>query len=174
MVERTRALVPEARVERASAYDASVPAGCVAVLAIGEVLSYLADPRAGMEALERLTERVHRSLAPGGMLLFDLIAPGRNRGLRETQLRHDRPDYELVVTSIEATERGVLDRRISGVWRRGGTEVEIDEHHVQWICDPDAVTALLVASGFSVRASAAYGSGQELAGWAVFTATRPS
>lgn len=69
--------VPADRLTESSWVDVDVPS-CDSVLAFGEVLGYLTDPRAGRPALRALFSRVAGALRPGGLLMFDLAGPGRS------------------------------------------------------------------------------------------------
>lgn len=76
MVDLARVNVPGARFVQGSVWDAELPPA-VAVTAIGEVVNYTADARAGVEQLAGLIDRVRTALAPGGVFLFDIATPGR-------------------------------------------------------------------------------------------------
>ncbi len=75
-----RERAPEASFEAASFVDAELPQGALAVVAIGEVLNYAFDHRNDAGRLRELLARAHEALLPGGLLLFDLAAPGRVPG----------------------------------------------------------------------------------------------
>jgi SAM-dependent methyltransferase len=93
MVELARRRAPTARFITSSLLDADLPA-CVAVTAIGECLSYAADPRAGRRQLVPLFARNHQALEPGGLFLLDVAEPGRERRTpRRTW--HEGPDWLL-------------------------------------------------------------------------------
>jgi SAM-dependent methyltransferase len=78
MLAIARDRVPEARFEHASLFEAELP-GCAAVTSLGECAGYAFDERSGPAALATLFARVHAALQPGGLLVFDLAAPGRER-----------------------------------------------------------------------------------------------
>jgi hypothetical protein len=78
MVELARQRAPEARFIGSSLLGAELPA-CVAVTAIGECLNYATDPRTGRQQLATLFGRIHQALRPGGLFLFDVAEPGRER-----------------------------------------------------------------------------------------------
>ena len=89
------------------------PRGCVGVAAIGEVLCYATDRRAGREALARLAARVREALAPGGIWLFDVSGPGR-AGPTGTYKQFHRADrWCLGMTATEDAAAGRLDREIT-------------------------------------------------------------
>src|SRR5207249_1823078 len=53
---------------------------CVVVTSLGECFSYLFDRRNTALGLRGLLRRIYRALRPGGLLVFDVVAPGRIAG----------------------------------------------------------------------------------------------
>ncbi|MBJ7328969.1 MAG: methyltransferase domain-containing protein [Solirubrobacteraceae bacterium] len=169
-IARERAAAAELRQE--SIYDAELPA-CVAVTALGEILSYKFDDRAGRAAARGLLRRVHDAIRPGGLFLFDVVAPGRaaatgSRGFAEGD------DWLITYEAEEDGER--LTRRITtfrlqddGSWRRD------DETHRLWTWTPPDVVADLADAGFTeTQVLRGYGPGHRFPrGWAGFSARRP-
>jgi SAM-dependent methyltransferase len=155
MLEIARRRVPEASFVEASALDADLPP-CAAVIAAGEGLGYLRDPRLADDALLRtLFGRVHAALSPGGLFLFDLV--------EEQGPLHDwfeGPDYVLALdttaTPTEISRRIVLFRHIHGAWRRS------DETHRARLQPRDTVVADLETTGFAVELIAGYADGTPL------------
>jgi SAM-dependent methyltransferase len=145
-IARRRA--PDARFELASLHDFEPPP-CVAVAIAGEGLCYASDPRAGRDGARRVFERAYAALAPGGLLLFDVVEPGREQP--EPRRRWTEGDGWLVCVEAWEAER-LLQRRIvtfvrapDGSWRRS------DEHHTQHELERDEVLADLDAAGFDAR-----------------------
>ena len=159
MVELARAQAPGAQLSVGSVHDAELPAGCVGVAAIGEVLCYAADRRAGREALARLAARVRAALAPGGIWLFDVSGPGRG-GPTGTYDRFHRADHWcLGMTATEDAAAGRLDREITIFTERDGGDGRydrVDEHHVLHLFDPDDLRDLLGAAGFDAVVEGGY------------------
>jgi SAM-dependent methyltransferase len=156
MLAIARKRVPSARFVEASAFDFELPA-CAAVTATGEVLGYAADERSGRDALAAVFVRAHAALAPGGLLAFDLAAPGR-----APQPARNWAEGEGWVVCSESRElpggeellRDIVSfREASGAWRRA------DELHVLRLHPRDRVLADLERAGFAPGAQAAYGSG---------------
>lgn len=172
MVDLARAEAPEAEVVVGSVHDTVIPPA-VAVTAIGEVLNYAADVRAGLGALADLARRVRSALAPGGLFVFDVTTPGRYGPTNRRSVFHDREDWSL---AMDADERGsTLDRRIV-VFRRthDGLYRRTDERHVLRLYDPDDVGRVLVDAGFAVERRAGYATTATRStpsqGWSVFVA----
>jgi SAM-dependent methyltransferase len=172
MVEIARRRAPGARFECASLLDADLPA-CVAVSAIGECLNYAADPRAGRERLAPLFARVWRALGPGGLFMFDVAEPGRERRTPRRTWR-DGPDWLLCFEAAEEPDAPVLHRRITvfrqaaGGWRRS------DELHTLRLYPRGEVLDELAAAGFRTRLLAGYGAGARFRrGHAGILATKP-
>jgi SAM-dependent methyltransferase len=150
MVALARAGVPEATFERAAVLDAHLPPA-VAVTAIGEVLNYATDRRAGIEALAAVSRRVHGALEPGGIFLFDVSTPGRLGPERARERVHDRGDWTLCMRAVERDD-ATLERRIAIFTRTApGTYSRVDEHHVLHLYEPDDVVGAVEQAGFAVE-----------------------
>jgi len=155
-IARDRA--PKARFVEASLYDAELPSGCAAVTAIGEILSYRRDPRAGRAATRDLFGRVHAALQPGGLFQFDVVEPGRERGgPRKTW--HQGSDWTLCFEATEDDAARTLERRMT-IFRRVGEDVyhRSDETHHMWLLSRDEVMLDLAEAGFErMQLLSAYG-----------------
>ena len=153
LVEIARQRVPGAEFVLGSMHDLDLPQAEV-VCAIGEVINYLADPRAGVATLAAFFRRVAKALKPGGLLLFDAAASGRiAAGARSFT---EAEGWAVGTTSEEAD--GVLTRRITtfrrverDTWRRA---LEI---HRLALLSPETVLEKLDAAGFDARAGDRYG-----------------
>jgi SAM-dependent methyltransferase len=170
MIARAERRAPGARLEVASAFDLPLPRVAAAVVAVGEVLGYLADGETVAEhdaRLEALFARVARSLRPGGLFAFDLAGPGR-AGARGTRVRTVGGDGWTV--RARSTERdGVLTRAIE---TRVGGRARRELHRLR-LHAPEAILASLRAHGFVARRARGYGAQQPVdGGWALFVATR--
>ena len=154
MVAVARGRVPGARFVVGSAAAAEVPP-CVAVAAFGEVLNYV-DPATGAATdLRSLLARAASALTPGGVLLFDLAAPGRGAGALGHHWEGEGWALLFDVEEDEAARR--LIRRQTTFVREGdayrrGREVHVLELHAQ-----ADVERLLVEAGFAVTTGARYG-----------------
>lgn len=160
-----RARVPGGTFVQGSLHEADLPAAR-AVCAIGEVVNYLADPGAGMEALRSFIRKAAKSLPPGGLLLFDAAAPGRGSGRSFTQTDG------WAVGSVNAEDGGVLTRTITTFTRTGQAWRRSDETHRLVLLDTDAVLALLESEGFRAEALPGYGELQLPPGLPVYRALR--
>ena len=138
---------PRARFERGSLFDAELPP-CVAVAIVGEGLCYAADERAGRAAARDVFERIHTALAPGGLLLFDVVEPGRERP--EPRRRWTEGDGWLVCVEAREEDR-LLQRRIVTFRRDRDTWRRTDEHHTQHEFSRDEMLSDLDAAGFDAR-----------------------
>ena len=74
MIRLARAHAPKARFRVASIETARIPR-CDAVIAIGEVITYLASS----QAVHQFFKHVRQALAPGGLFLFDFIESAERR-----------------------------------------------------------------------------------------------
>jgi SAM-dependent methyltransferase len=180
MVELARAEAPRAEIVEGSVHDVELPPA-VAVTAIGEVLNYATDVRAGLDAIADLARRVRAALAPGGVFVFDVTTPGRYGPTGHRSVFHDREDWSLAMEADEDPDTHTLERRIV-VFRRvtspsrdreGGMYRRTDEHHVLRLYDPESVVAVLEGAGFEVEQRSGYASvtrSTPAEGWAVFVA----
>src|SRR5262245_2710330 len=156
MLKIARRNAPRARFKRASFVDAEFPE-CVAVAAVGEVLGYAFDPRAGRPALRLLFSRVHGALRPGGLLLFDVAGPGRGpeRGHRSRFFEGD--DWAIYSETSENRSEMTLRRRSVFFRRKGRLYRRGEEIHALNLHEPRAVEEDLRAVGFRVRRLRHYG-----------------
>jgi SAM-dependent methyltransferase len=159
-IARTRA--PNAHIEVGSVHDFAIP-NAIAVSALGEVLNYATDPRAGLDALGTLATRVRAALEPNGIFVFDVSTPGRGTYERF----HDAGEWSLGMHSVE--HHGSLTRDIVIHTRNpDGTYTRVDEQHVVRLYEAAAVTHALESAGFTVEERNTYGALPPLPGWKVF------
>jgi SAM-dependent methyltransferase len=162
MLALARQAAPAATFRHGSFVDAELPADCVAVTAIGEVVNYDTTPEAE-EHLAAFFARAHAALRPKGLLVLDVAGPGRvpDGGPRRSwseggdwailvETAEDRPAHEL-------TRRMTVFRRAGGGWRRTETE------HRQRLHPASAIVALLRDVGFRARILRAYEGDEEFA-----------
>jgi SAM-dependent methyltransferase len=177
MIELARRRAPGARFHRGSVHDFPLPAGAVAVTAVGEVLGYATDPTAGVEAFAALAVRAHAALVPGGLFTCDVATPGRYGPGRAAERVHDHDSWFLGMRADESDDGTRLDRRITIFRRtRSGEYRRTAEHHVLRLYDPATLAAALESAGFeaSIRSQYAGPSASTPgAGWAVLLATKP-
>jgi SAM-dependent methyltransferase len=163
MLAIARERAPGARFRQGSVWDSELPADCVGATAIGEVLNYAADDRAGADRLPELFERVLRALVPGGVFMFDFATPGRGT------LRTGRPTvqegdgWRIEVDTEEDPATQTLVRRMT---IGSGGEKRIEEHTLR-LYDRDTVEARLQSTGFRPEGLAAY---DDFAFWPGYTA----
>jgi SAM-dependent methyltransferase len=156
LVEIARDRAPSASFLNASLLDAELPA-CVAVAAIGECFNYAFDDRAGDEALGVIFARVFEALEPGGLFLFDIAEPGRERGGPRRDWS-EGPDWLLCLEAAEDHETRTLERRITVFREADGGYRRSDELHRLRLYEGQAVLDALAVAGFDARQLGAYGS----------------
>jgi SAM-dependent methyltransferase len=154
MLKLAREHAPKAKFLEASYLDASLPP-CAAVTSIGECLGYRFDDRNGFPSLHRLFKRVHDALLPGGVIVFDLAAPGRGSGPSRRHFKGD--DWAVIVEYGEDARRSILTRRITTFRKAGQSYRRGEEFHRLNLYDPAAVVAALRQTGFRVRVRRDYG-----------------
>jgi SAM-dependent methyltransferase len=156
MLRLARRRLPDARFRLASLHDTEIPPA-VAVTGIGESFNYFAGKALSERSLLRLFRRVHRALPPGGVLLFDLAAPGRVRGRSPAQSHFEGPDWSILVTNHEDRRRRVLTRRMV-IFRKAGRRYgRSEEVHRQRLFERPVVLRLLREAGFHARPLPGYG-----------------
>jgi SAM-dependent methyltransferase len=143
---------------------------CDAVLAIGEVFNYLFDEGNTRAALPSLFERIHAALRPGGLLVFDLAAPGLVPERRGRTWRTG-PDWAVLAESRE--EGDLLTRRITTFRDRGAGYRRSEEVHRQRLYRAGEILALLRAAGFRARTRRGYGEVSPGRGRHVYVARKP-
>jgi SAM-dependent methyltransferase len=155
-LEIARRRAPAARFEQGSLFDAELPP-CVAVTIVGEGLCYTADERAGRGGARKLFDRAYAALRPGGLLVFDVVEPGRER--REPRRAwYEGEDWVICVEAWEEPAEQLLRRRMATFRRDGrGAWWRSDELHTQRAFDRTEVLADLEAAGFEARILRGYG-----------------
>jgi hypothetical protein len=143
---------------------------CDAVLAIGEVFNYLFDERSTRAALPSHFARIHAAFCQGGLLVFDLAAPGL------VPAGHSRtwtagPDWAVLVENHE--EGVLLTRHITSFRERGAGYRRSEEVHHQQLYRPGEILALLRAAGFRARTRQRYGEVSPGRGRHVYVARKP-
>lgn len=157
MIAIARRRAPRAQLVTGSFVDAEIPP-CIAVTAVGEVLGYAFDPRAGTDALRALFARVRAALPPGGLFLFDLAGPGRGpSGGRAVTNLYEDATWSIVVRTTEDAAAKRLTREQVFFWREGDGWRRGRETHVLHLHDPADVERDLRAAGFRVRRLRRYG-----------------
>lgn len=171
MVALARSRVPTGNFQVSSFLNAKLPRA-VAVVAIGEVFNYLFDAKNSEQRLLAVFRRVYQALAPGGLFLFDLAAPGRagaagiTRGFTETQ------DWTCLYEAAENPTQRRLTRSIT-TFRRKDTSYKRDHevHNLQLI-RPAIALAHLRKAGFRARKLPRYAAFTLPQGWNAFLAIK--
>ena len=156
MLRLARRRVPEATFRRRSLHDVELPRA-VAVAGIGECFNYFVDRPISERGLASLFRRIHRALLPGGVLLFDMAAPGRVLGAAPAKTHFEASDWAILVTAEEDRKRNLLTRRITSFRRAGSRYWRSEEVHYQKLVGKVVVMRLLREAGFRVRSLPGYG-----------------
>jgi SAM-dependent methyltransferase len=164
MVQLARRKVPEATFRVRSLTDARLPS-CDAVVAVGEVISYVPGRRSGIElpaALRRFFVRVHEALKPGGLLIFDFIESAKRRTY-QVKSKSGRGWVIAASAGLDASGR-TLTRRLITIRKIGRQYRRSQESHRVRIYTRRAVARALAAAGFTSSMSRAYGRYRLMAG----------
>jgi SAM-dependent methyltransferase len=165
MLAIARGRAPAARFVQASLWDAELPP-CAAVTAIGEVVNYAADERAGADRLVQLCARVYAALQPGGLFLFDFATPGRGTGIVRTR---EGGDWRIESVTVEDPATQTLERRMTIVTAAGRRE----EVHTLRLYEGELVRRCLEGAGFSSEPLDRYCDFSFWPGYAAFAAHKP-
>jgi len=172
MVRLARKKVPEAKFHVAPLTQAPLPR-CAAVVAIGEVVSYV--PAAGRgagppPAICKFFSRVHEALTPGGVFVFDFI----ESGVQRTYAAKVHSDHDWVIAVHAELDRAkrILTRRIVAIRKVGRQYRRTQETHRQWVYNRRAIAKALAVAGFTVSMSASYGRYRLMAGVVAVIATK--
>lgn len=152
MIELASKQCPAAELSVGSIYDNELPNASM-ITALGEVLSYMNDDEPPV--FEKLIQKVHNALKPGGVFLFDVMVQGEptltGRHWREED------DWALMVAADEQAERNRVVRDIITFCKHDDSYRRAEERHVQYLYDQIEVDSILMGSGFDVEAMMAYG-----------------
>ncbi len=173
MIEIARERAPEAEFRVGSLFEVGIPP-CEAVTAISEVLNYLFDPENEDLGLGRVFRRVHDSLAPGGVFVFDVLGPGQVQPGTRAKGFSVGEDWAVLTEREEDAERGTMERRIVSFRKAGEGYRRIDEVHRVRLYDPSELAAELERAGFRVRTMRSYGDLPLEEGHTAFAAQKPA
>ena len=148
MITLARAKAPEATFRRGSLTRTNIPR-CEAVIAIGEVVSYVST------SLRPFFTRVYASLERGGVFIFDFIESAERRTYAAKSF--EGTDWALIIRATVDDGGGTLTRRMTLLRNVGGKYRRTHEtHHVRLRNCGDVRDALRDA-GFSVTLRRSYG-----------------
>lgn len=153
MVERARAVLPDARVECLALPDEPLPAAD-AVVGVGNVLNYLG----GQAEAEKALVAIAAALRPGGVLALDPVDVRWGQDANHlAPLARVRPDWALISTSaLPEPDRLIREmttfvRRDDGCWRRE------DERHEIALLDTERLASVLTGHGVAATVRPAFG-----------------
>ncbi len=166
MLSLARQRHPRGRFEQGSAFDLPDAAPARAIVAIGEVINYASDPRAGVTGLHQWLRACRQALGPGGILLVDVAGPLR-ADPRPATTHYTGEDYRMEVTISTDPARRLLTRTIRVIDAEGE---EVETHQLELI-DPLEVLAALRSAGFEATPLPGYTEDLPLPrGWSAFLA----
>jgi SAM-dependent methyltransferase len=158
MIRIARDTAPGARFRVARLEQARLPPAS-AVIAVGEIVTYVPD---GLAALQRFFHRVRRALRPGGVLVFDFIESAERRTYRRKVFEGD--DWKMVLSASTNRSGRVLTRRMTLQRRIDGRYRQSTESHRIRIYARDEMAAALTAAGFRFETRRSFGRYRLIAG----------
>jgi SAM-dependent methyltransferase len=172
MVARAQARAPRAEFRVGSFVSSDLPP-CVAVTAIGEVLSYTFDAANDDTARAGVFRRIFEALVPGGVLLFDIAGPERARPAGPHRTFATGPDWAVLVETDLDTATGLLTRSITTFRQVGPLYRRDSELHRLVLLDPAAVLESLRVIGFETQIFPMYRTVDLPPGVVAFLARKP-
>jgi SAM-dependent methyltransferase len=151
MVTLARRRYPGVSFCEGSAFDLPPVRDAAAIVAVGEVVNYAMDPRAGASGLAPWLRGCRERLRPAGIMLLDVAGPLRGDPDPTTTVTVAQ-DYRMEVTVSTDPGRGVLRRTITvddGI----SSDTEVHELH---LIDPIDVMSALAEAGFEPTALDGY------------------
>jgi len=157
MLEIARVQSPETSFLHASIWDYQPPR-CVAITAVGEVINYASDGKNTDTNIERLFQKCFHCLKPGGIFLFDFIAPGILNGKTTDKRVMRREGWTTIVDYHENKAEHKLSRDIT-LFREITPEIyrKSREIHRARLFESTFLQNILHATGFKTEALEAYG-----------------
>ncbi len=172
MLALARKRAPRAEFRRESFISAKIPS-CIAIAAVGEVFNYLFDRRNRAARLPKVLRSLYQALVPGGLLLFDVAAPGRVPGSAPVRGFAEGPGWTCLYTAEEDRRRMTLTRTITSFWKVGDLYRRSREIHRLRLYPRNTVQQELRRAGFQVRPRSGYGRFRFPPGCVGFAATKP-
>lgn len=157
MLKIARPRVPQAKFKKASFLDCTLPP-CQAVTAIGECFNYLFDDANSAAELEQFFGMIYQALAPGGLLIFDVAAPGRGGGPGRRPKNCYGDDWAILLETEEDDEGRFLTRHITSFRQVGKLYRKSHEVHRVRLMRSAEVIPQLRQIGFRTRLLRSYGS----------------
>jgi len=157
LLELARANVPKAHFVHASAYNVQVQT-YDAVIAVGEPLTYQAEPAKADDLISRFFQRVAEALPAGGMLIFDVIGLGEPSLAGRTWRSGD--DWAVLVETTENQSEKTLVRDIEIFRRTGDLYTRSREVHTVRLFDVRRLCDQLASFGFATETTQSYGTQQ--------------
>lgn len=172
MIQLARRKAPRAKFRTGSLLSVRLPL-CDAVTSIGECLNYGFDQANNRNGLRRFFQRLHASIRPGGIFVFDLLVPGQlAKGAVRRNFRQG-PDWAVFAESREDRSRKTMIRRITAFRRAGKLYRRSEETHRLRLYSASELTEDLKRAGFNVQMLRGYGRFRLAAGHSVFVARKP-
>jgi SAM-dependent methyltransferase len=157
LLEHARRAAPAARFVESSAYDAPLEA-CEAILAVGEPLTYHEPDVDADGRVRQFFRKAARALAPGGLLVFDVILEhGPHGPPLDARGWAGGDDWVILWETVEDRAARRLTRRIDTFRRQGTTYRRSSELHAVKAFDAEALTTWLEGEGFEVATASSYG-----------------
>jgi SAM-dependent methyltransferase len=154
LLEMARAHAPMARFIHGSVYNIEIR-DFDAVVAVGESLTYHAEPAEADPRLSRFFQQVAGSVPLGGMLIFDVIGLGQPSLAGRTWRSGD--DWAVLTETTESQNERTLVRHIESFRRVGDLYRRSLEIHKVRLFDIGGLCDELASQGFATEITQCYG-----------------
>jgi aminoglycoside 6'-N-acetyltransferase I len=172
MLALARVHAPRVTFRRGSLWECALPP-CIAIAAIGEALNYRAAPELPSPSLAQRVSQLAAALQPGGVLLFDVAAPGRSGPSGTRRAFWSLTDAAIGMLEQETAAPARLQRDITMFIAQGEQYRREHERHVLEPYTEAEVAAALAQAGLSWTRLPSYEGFELPAGWAAFAARKP-
>jgi SAM-dependent methyltransferase len=154
LLDMARVHAPKAQFIHSSVYDIEIRK-FDAVIALGEPLTYHADPSQAGHLLSRFFERVAEAVPLGGVLIFDVIVLGQP-GLEGRHWKSGE-DWAILTETTENQKERTLVRHIESFRRVGDLYRRSREVHTVRLFDISELCDQLASVGFATETTHSYG-----------------
>jgi SAM-dependent methyltransferase len=177
MIRMARARAPAARFRVGSTADARIPT-CDAIVAIGEVVTYMVNgsgdtarsARTHERQLASFFRRAAQALRPGGLLIFDFMESAARRTYEAKSRGGD--DWAIALSAGVGRTKRTLARRMVIFREIGGRLRRSEETHYVRVYPRSAIMAALRRAGFEAKVVPRLGKVRLAAGDALAIARR--
>lgn len=156
MIKLAKKRTPNAKFIKGSYHEFKIP-GCVAILAIGEVLNYNFDKKTDYISLKKVFKKVYDSLEKNGTFIFDILEENQVGKNKTEKTFVERDNWVVLIEKRENKIKKELERRIVTFHKNKNGYKKQEEIHKVNLYKTDKLIRILINIGFSVKCYKGYG-----------------